>query len=117
MTPLEQKAREYTKSQCVYNVNCNLNESCVGCQWFDNHITQAQMQNSYNGFIAGYTEALRWRDVETDTPKEPYEVLVRSTKGNHAIATYTNLTGWILKPSIKGFGSVIAWRPIELITE
>lgn len=72
MTILEEMARGYTKSQCIYNVNCNINESCVGCQWLANHITQAQMQNSYSGFIAGYTEALRWRDVNVELPANQY---------------------------------------------
>lgn len=95
MTPLEQKAREYAE----YEELCNIK--------VDHQLKEA--------YIAGYTEALRWRDVNEEAPKEPYEVLVKSTKGNHAIATYTNLTGWVLKPSIKGFGSIARWRPIETI--
>ena len=64
-------------------------------------------------YKAGYNEAMRWRYANVEAPDNPCEVLVRSTKGNHAIATYTNLTGWVLKPSIKGFGTIAKWRPIE----
>lgn len=101
MTTLENKAYEYA-SQRYYE------------------LTQDQ-QNDFNhdeverAFIAGYTEALRWRDVNEELPEEPYEVLVQSTRGKHAIATYTNMTGWVLQPNARGFGSVIKWRPIEII--
>lgn len=72
----------------------------------------------YDGYMGGYTEAMRWRDPKVELPEivEPVIVKYRTAKNveKHGIAKYFEL--WIGNPwTIEGSTGreVVGWRPIE----
>ena len=77
---------------------------------FDMHPKTA----SFQGFIAGYTEAMRWRDPKIELPEINSRVLLKSETGYVEARTIRN---WhILKSTLNvsiGGKKVIGWRPIE----
>ena len=82
-------------------------------QW----ITSARHQHEVD-FIAGYNEAMRWRDPKEELPKigEPVIVKYRTAKNveKHGVGKYINLgigNPWIIEGSTSR--NVIGWRPIE----
>lgn len=81
---------------------------------FDMHPKTA----SFQGFIDGYSEALRWRDPKVEPPETGKPVLVkyRTAKDveKYGIAKYFNLgigNPWTIEGSTNR--NVIGWRPIE----
>ncbi len=66
-------------------------------------------------FIAGYTEALRWRDPEVDPPTNKDVVLVKTDNNCYATAYYHGkASGFITygEDAYVEFGEIIGWRPI-----
>ena len=90
MKSIEEKAKEYSS------------------QW----ITSARHQHEVD-FIAGYNEAMRWRDPKEELPKIGESVIVkyRTAKNveKHGIGKY--FISWIIEGSIGR--EIIGWRPIE----
>lgn len=73
---------------------------------------------AYNGFLAGYNEATRWRDPEVEQPEngEPVIVKYMTARGikKYGIAKYFELgigNPWTIEGSTGR--KVIGWRPIE----
>lgn len=74
--------------------------------------------SDYSGYVAGATEAMRWRDPKEELPTagEPVIVKYRTAKNveKHGIGKYFNLgigNPWIIEGSTGR--EVIGWRPIE----
>ena len=72
----------------------------------------------YSGFIAGYNEAMRWRDPKVELPEngEPVIVKYMTAKGikKYGIAKYFKLgigNPWTIEGSTSR--EIIGWRPIE----
>jgi len=79
---------------------------------FDMHPKTA----SFQGFIAGYAEAIRWRDPEVDPPTNQDVVLVKTDNNCYATAYYHGkASGFITygEDAYVEFGEIIGWRPIE----
>jgi hypothetical protein len=74
---------------------------------FDMHPKTA----SFQGFIAGYAEAMRWRDPKEELPKDE-QVLVKTDKDEILLVAY-----WVEKGDFVYWDTpvdnVIGWRPIE----
>jgi hypothetical protein len=74
---------------------------------FDMHPKTA----SFQGFIDGYSEAMRWRDPKEELPKDE-QVLVKTDKDEILLVTY-----WVEKGDFVYWDTpvdnVIGWRPIE----
>lgn len=71
---------------------------------------------AFSGFIAGYAEALRWRDPEVDPPTNQDVVLVKTDNNCYATAYYHGkASGFITygEDAYVEFGEIIGWRPIE----
>jgi hypothetical protein len=73
---------------------------------------------TYNGYIAGYEEAIRWRDPKVELPEngEPVIVKYMTARGikKYGIAKYFELgigNPWTIEGSTGR--EVIGWRPIE----
>ena len=73
---------------------------------------------AYEGYIAGYNEAMRWISVEEDMPEHKKLVLVKGDESGDQIPF---LLGWYYGPHwfIIGeedisFGEVTHWKPISL---
>ncbi|KAF5072864.1 hypothetical protein DSECCO2_197520 [anaerobic digester metagenome] len=78
----------------------------------------APVNAAYNGYVAGYNEAMRWRDPKEELPKIGESVIVkyRTAKNveKHGIGKYFNLgigNPWIIEGSTSR--NVIGWRPID----
>ena len=72
----------------------------------------------YYGYVAGYNEAMRWRDPKEELPEngEPVIVKYMTARGikKYGIAKYFELgigNPWTIEGSTGG--EVIGWRPIE----
>lgn len=61
MTPLEQKAREYADKEYPKSKDNDWIDD-----GYDEGYNDAANPTAYRTFIAGYTEALRWRDVNME---------------------------------------------------
>ena len=93
MKTAEEKAKEYSS------------------QW----ITSARHQHEVD-FIAGYNEAMRWRDPKEEPPTNQDIVLVKTDNDCYATAYYHGkASGFITygEDAYVEFGEVIGWRPIE----
>lgn len=73
---------------------------------------------AYEGFLAGYEEAMRWRDPKEELPEnvEPVIVKYRTAKNveKHGIGRYINLgigNPWTIEGSTGR--NILGWRPIE----
>lgn len=118
MTPLEQKAREYANNQmrCYkcsdHQAPCKDNK-CVN--W----------HRCFKGYKQGYTEALRWRDVNEELP--PFENVPINERTKYLVKVCTgsmtpkvDIRIWCLSNPYKWIGemdwvSVTHWRAIETI--
>lgn len=76
------------------------------------------INGAYSGFIAGYSEAMRWRDPKEVLPTagEPVIVKYRTSKNKekHGIGKFFELgigNPWTIEGSTGR--EVIGWRPIE----
>ena len=80
---------------------------------------------SYDGYIAGYSEAMRWRDPEVELPefnKKDYfngdykKYLIMVVEGSISRRRYVTV-GWLISANRwnveMDWVSVIGWRPIE----
>ena len=80
---------------------------------------------AYSGFIAGYSEAMRWRDPEVELPefnKKDYfngdykRYLIRVVEGSISTRKYVTV-GWLISANRwnaeMDWVAVIGWRPIE----
>lgn len=72
---------------------------------------------AYEGFIAGYAEAMRWRDPKIELPHIGESVIVkyRTAKNveKHGVGRYINLgigNPWTIEGSTSR--EVVGWRPI-----
>lgn len=82
-------------------------------------ITGEQNRTMFSsGYLAGYNEAMRWRDPKEELPEngEPVIVKYMTSKGikKYGIAKYSKLgigNPWIIEASTGR--EVIGWRPIE----
>ena len=73
---------------------------------------------AYNGFLAGYSEAMRWKDPGVEQPEDGEPVIVKymTARGitKYGIAKYFELgigNPWTIEGSTGR--EVIGWRPIE----
>lgn len=94
MKTVEEKAKEYSNSEGIYNEH---GERLL-----------------YMGYLAGYKEATRWIDPKIELPEINSRVLLKSETGYVEARTIRN---WhILKSTLNvsiGGKKVIGWRPIE----
>ena len=74
--------------------------------------------SDYRGYLAGATEAIRWKNPEVELPEngEPVIVKYMTARGikKYGIAKYFELgigNPWIIEGSTSR--NVIGWRPIE----
>ena len=80
---------------------------------------------AYSGFIAGYNEAMRWRDPEVEMPefnKNDYpngdykRYLIKVVRGSISKRIYVEV-GWLISANRwnveMDWVNVIGWRPIE----
>lgn len=82
-------------------------------------ITGEQNRTMFSsGFLAGYNEAMRWRDPKEELPEtgKPVIVKYRTAKNveKHGIGKYFNLgigNPWTIEGSTSR--EVVGWRPIE----
>jgi len=75
---------------------------------FDMHPKTA----SFQGFIDGYSEALRWRDPKEELPIDSCDVLVKTDEGRY-YACYFCLEREGFFHEYCRLQGVIGWRPIE----
>ncbi len=65
----------------------------------------------YDAYLAGYNEAMRWRDPKEELPKDE-QVLVKTDKDEILLVTY-----WVEKGDFVYWDApvynVVGWRPIE----
>lgn len=111
MTTLEQKA--------IAAVGCKRdNPKCLNCADYD-------CKKAIRGFIAGYTEALRWRDVNVELPELNQEFIGKMNvpehwKDNVEFSTEHQLYKRIspidddCREKLLKDGCIV-WRPIETI--
>lgn len=104
MKTVEEKANEYVSNQFS-----RLEHS---------YEMQEMIFRTEDGFLAGYSEAMRWRDPKEELPTagEPVIVKYRTAKNveKHGIGKYFNLgigNPWTIEGSTGR--EVIGWRPIE----
>lgn len=97
---VEEKAKEYA-------------DNCEFLSDYPHH-----NHSSYDGYLAGYNEAMRFRDPKVESPETGKPVLVkyRTAKNveKHGIGKYFNLgigNPWTIEGSTSR--EVIGWRPIE----
>ena len=74
--------------------------------------------SDYRGYLAGATEAMRWRDPKVELPENGEPVIVKymtaRNKEKHGIGKYFDLgigNPWTIEGSTSR--NVIGWRPIE----
>ena len=70
----------------------------------------------YDGYMGGYSEAMRWRDPEVDPPTNKDVLLVKTDNNCYATAYYHGkASGFITygEDAYVEFGEIIGWRPIE----
>lgn len=95
---VEEKAREYTLS----------------CECRSDH--RYDKRSSFEGYLAGYNEAMRWRDPKVDLPESQEIVLVKSDNGCYATAYCHGASGCFIdygSDAYVDFGEITGWRPIE----
>lgn len=104
METAEEKAREYVSNQFS-----RLEHS---------YEMQEMIFRTDEGFLAGYNEAMRWRDPEVEQPEngEPVIVKYMTARGikKYGIGKYFDLgigNPWTIEGSTGR--EVIGWRPIE----
>lgn len=99
---VEEKARVYAKKLVVLE-----NKD----KFSDEANLRAAEYYAYKSHLAGYTEAMRWRDPKEELPKDE-QVLVKTDKDKILLVTY-----WVEKGDFVYWDApvdnVIGWRPIE----
>lgn len=102
---VEEKARVYAKKLVVLE-----NKG----KFSDEANLRAAEYYAYKSHLAGYTEAMRWRDPKEELPKINSRVLLKSETGYVETRTIRN---WHISGNnlslILGGKKVIGWRPIE----
>lgn len=109
MKTAEEKARVYAKKLVVLE-----NKD----KFSDEANLRAAEYYAYKSHLAGYAEAIRWRDPKVEPPETGKPVLVkyRTAKNveKHGVGRYINLgigNPWTIEGSTSR--EVIGWRPIE----
>jgi len=86
----------------------------------DSNNSPREYDAAYNGYIAGYEEAIRWRDPKVELPEVGMKVLVKTSNGKYSVTEmyiYKDSIGTTLGAEWRGSYdfrmSIIGWRPIE----
>lgn len=119
MTTLSEKAREYAQREfcqigycggetpCLFNANLDYEEMC------------GIVHAAYDAYIAGVTEATRWRYVNVELPELKEKVLVKNNNGVVDIACLWDEKTKTFCISQYGTDGIFLhfdfWRPIETI--
>lgn len=70
----------------------------------------------YNAKQTGYAEAMRWRDVNEELPKNQDIVLIKTDKGCYATAYLHGENSGFIDYGLDAYndaGNITHWRPIE----
>lgn len=101
----EEKAREYADGM-YSNTDSNDYSRTTAEEW----------DACYDGYVTGYTEAMRWRDPKEEPPINQDIVLVKTDNDCYATAYFHGkASGFICygDDAYIEFGDIIGWRPIE----
>ena len=106
---VEEKAKAYAKKRIVLENRDKFSDEAN---------LRAAEYYAYKAYLAGYAEAMRWRDPKVEQPEsgEPVIVKYMTARGikKYGIAKYFELgigNPWIIEGSTSR--NVIGWRPIE----
>ena len=103
----EDKAKAYAKKRIVLE---NRNK------FSDEANLMAAEYYAYKAYLAGYEEAMLWRDPKVEPPTNQDIVLVKTDNNCYATAYYHgNASGFITygEDAYVEFGEIVGWRPIE----
>lgn len=129
MTTLNEKAKEYAQREfcqigycggetpCLFNANLDYEEMC------------GIVHAAYDAYIAGVTEATRWRYVNVELPSLDVKILIKAIDGEVRTGSMinqhqfsfdgdSNSPHYTVRTNVKycgGKADIVSWRPIETI--